>query len=71
MLAVVLPLHFFFNKESRNHLDWLSCLDIGNVPRDTWLQKVGFWFKCAEYYVVILLINRIFGKVHGKSVQNA
>lgn len=55
MLAVVLPLHFFFNKESRNHLDWLSCLDIGNVPRDTWLRKVGFWFKCAEYYVVISL----------------
>ena len=65
MLAVVLPLHFFFNKESRNHLDWLSCLDIGNVPRDTWLQKVGFgvdvwnmmWWYCW--------------KVHGQSVQKA
>jgi len=51
MLAVVLPLHFFFNKESRNHLDWLSCLDIGNVPREDWM----LWFHAAVVWFVVLI----------------
>lgn len=52
LLAVVLPLHFFFNtKESHNNLDWLSCLDIGNLPRDDWM----LWFHAAVVWFVVLI----------------
>ena len=33
MLAVLLPLHFVASRESHNTLDFLSRLDIGNLPR--------------------------------------
>lgn len=51
LVAVVLPLHFFFNTKESHTLDWLSCLDIGNLPREDWM----LWFHAAVVWFVVLI----------------
>lgn len=51
LLAVVLPVHFVASTESHNRLDWLSRLDIGNLPREDWM----LWFHVAVVWFVVLI----------------
>jgi len=51
MLAVLLPLHFVASRESHNTLDFLSRLDIGNLPRNSWM----LWFHAAVVWFVVTI----------------
>ncbi|CAJ1364617.1 unnamed protein product [Effrenium voratum] len=51
LLSVLVPLHFVASTESHNTLDWLSRLDIGNLPREDWM----LWFHAAVVWFVVLI----------------